>query len=64
VFPGRLFSPAPLVPKNNTDPHIFVQVNIEWPDDREPKLKFYIPHLILDRYKYIPVAYVTMHCTI
>jgi hypothetical protein len=29
-------------------------------DDRYPKLKIYISELILDSYKYMPVAYVTM----
>ena len=33
-------------------------------DDWYPKLKIYISALILDRYWYIPVAYVTMHSMI
>jgi len=27
-----------------------------------PNLKIYITELVLDSYKYISVAYVTMHC--
>jgi hypothetical protein len=45
-------------------PHILVHVDIQHPDDRCAKLKIYIPELILDSYKYIPVAYVRMHCVI
>jgi hypothetical protein len=50
--------------KITTGPHILAHVNIEYPDDGHPKLKIYISELILDSYKYIPVAYVTMHCVI
>ena len=49
-----------------TNPHILVlaHVNIACPGDRYPKLTIYISELILDSYKYMPVAYVTMHCMI
>jgi len=50
--------------KITTNPHILAQVNIACPDDWYPKLKIYIPELILDSYKYIQVAYVTRHCMI
>jgi hypothetical protein len=48
--------------KITTDPHILADV--EYTDDRYPKLQMYISELILDSYEYIPVAYVTMHCMI
>jgi len=41
-----------------------VHVNVECPDDRYPKFKIYISELMLVRYKYVPVAYITMHCRI
>jgi hypothetical protein len=44
------------------DPYILAQINIECPDDRYPKLKMYISKLILDSYKYITVAYITVRC--
>jgi hypothetical protein len=47
--------------KITTDPHILANVLTGFPDDRYPKLKIYISEVILDRYEYIPVAYVTMH---
>jgi hypothetical protein len=47
--------------KITKDPHILAHVNIECLDDRHPKFKIYISELILDRYQYIPLAYVTMH---
>ena len=47
--------------KITTDPHILVHVNVEYRDDRDPKLKIYISELILDSYEYIPVAYITMY---
>jgi len=50
--------------KINTDPHILVHVTIECLEDRYPELKIYTLEIILYTYKYIPVAYVTMHCTI
>jgi hypothetical protein len=53
-----------LLQKITTDPHILAHVNIVCPDDRYPKLKIYISELILDSYKYITIAYVTMHCMI
>ena len=37
---------------------MIAHVNIMFPDHRYPKLKIYISELILDGYKYIPVAYV------
>jgi hypothetical protein len=46
------------------DLRILALINIERPDGRYPKLKIYISELILDSYKYIPVAYVRMHCMI
>jgi hypothetical protein len=33
------------LPKITTDPHILVDVNVECPDDRYPKLKIYISKL-------------------
>jgi hypothetical protein len=50
--------------KITTDPHILAHINIVCPDDRYLKLKFYTSELILDSYKYIPEAYITMHCMI
>jgi hypothetical protein len=50
--------------KITTYPYILLRVNIGCPDDRYPKLKIYIPELILDSYEYIPAAYVTMNCMI
>ena len=49
--------------KISTDRRILDRVNIECPDDMYPKLKIYISELILDCYKYMLIAYVTMHCT-
>jgi len=46
------------------DPHVLAHVNIECPDDRYQKVKIYISEMTLDRYDYIPVAYVIMHGTI
>jgi hypothetical protein len=39
-----------------TDPHILAHVNIDYPDDKYPKLKIYTPEKVLDSYEYIPVA--------
>jgi len=50
--------------KITTNSHIFAHVNVECPDDRCPELKMFISELILDSYKYIPVAYVIVHCVI
>jgi hypothetical protein len=50
--------------KITMDPIILAYINIECLDDRCPKLKTYVWELILDSYKSIPVAYVTMHCKI
>jgi hypothetical protein len=47
-----------------TDPHIFDHINKGCPDDRHPRLKFYISEMIFDRYDYIRVAQVTMQCTV
>jgi hypothetical protein len=44
--------------------HILAHVNIEFPDDRDPKLKNDISVLTLDSYEDIPVAYITMYCMI
>jgi hypothetical protein len=46
------------------DSHIFAHGNIGYPDYRYPKLNIYMSELILDRYLYIPVAYVTLHLMI
>jgi hypothetical protein len=37
---------------------------MECPDDRYPKLKIYTSEMILDSYKYTPVACAIMHCMI
>ena len=37
---------------------------MQCPDDKYPKLKTYISELVLDRYEYMSVAYVTMQCFI
>ena len=50
--------------KLTTDPHSLADVNIVCTDDRDPKLTLYIPELILDRYEWRPVAYVTTYCMI
>jgi len=50
--------------KITTDSHIHAYVNIECPDDRYPKLKILVSELISDRYDYISVASVKMHCMI
>jgi len=44
--------------------HITAHVNTEFPDDRNAKSKVYTSEIILDRYQYIPVAHVTIHCMI
>jgi len=46
-----------------TDQHILAQVNIQRPDDKYSKLQIYISEPILDRYKYLTVAYVTRNGT-
>jgi len=46
----------------STDPDILAHVNVECLDDMCPKLIFYITELILGSYKYVPTAYVTIHC--
>jgi len=50
--------------KITTNSHVCAHVNIEYPDDRYPKLKILVSELISDRYDYITVASVTMHCMI
>ena len=50
--------------KITTDPHIIAQVNIDCPDDMNPKLYIYLSELILYSYKYIPVSYIIMRCMI
>jgi len=50
--------------KITTYPHILVNINIECPDDRYPKLKSYISEMILDSYECVAVAYVTMQCVV
>jgi hypothetical protein len=64
VFP-KLFACEPVLASDiTTDPHIPALVSIECLDDKHPKFKICISELILDRYQYIPLAYVTMHCMI
>jgi hypothetical protein len=41
IWPRKIF----------TGPHILAHVNIERPDDWQPKLEIYISDLILDRYE-------------
>jgi hypothetical protein len=50
--------------KITTDPHILSHINIERPDDKYPKLDIYITEPILDSYKCMPVAHVTIQCKI
>jgi len=50
--------------KITKDPHILADINIECLDDKLPKFKIYISEQILDRYQYIPLAYITIHCII
>jgi len=50
--------------KITMDPHIPALLSVECLDDRHPKFKICISELILDRYQYIPLAYVTMYCMI
>jgi len=50
--------------KINTGPYTLAHVNVDCPDDRKSKLKIYTSELILCRYEFISVAYVTMHCMI
>jgi hypothetical protein len=52
------------IQKITTDPHILAHVDMEFLDERYPKLKIYISEMILDSYEHIPVAYVKMHCAI
>jgi len=47
-----------------TGPDILADVNTECSDDRYPKLKINNSEMVSDRSKYIPVAYLTMHCMI
>jgi hypothetical protein len=44
--------------------HILADLNTERPNGRYPKLNIHISELILDNYKYIPVAHVKMYCVI
>jgi len=60
-FPSFFACGPVLALKNNHRSYILAHVNIECLDDRYPKLKIYISEMILDSYKYIPVAYATMH---
>ena len=46
------------------NPHILAHVNIQYPNDRYPKLKIYISEPILDSCQYKQVAYVTVYCMI
>jgi hypothetical protein len=60
-FP-TLFAHAPILAlKITIDPHILAHVNIVCLDDTYPKLKMYVSEMILDSYKYIPLAYATVH---
>jgi hypothetical protein len=63
-FPNFLLADPSWIQKITADPHILAHVNMEFLDDRYPKLKIYISEMILDSYEHIPVAYVKMHCTI
>jgi hypothetical protein len=61
----QFFDPEPLCfRKINTGPHTLARVNLDCPDDRNPKLKIYTSELILCRYEFMPAAYVIMHCVI
>jgi hypothetical protein len=61
-FPNFFFFANPFwLRKLITDPHIIADVNTEYQDDTYPKLKIFIPEMILDSYEHIVVAYVTMH---
>jgi hypothetical protein len=42
-------------------PHMFAHVKTVCSDQRYPKFKMYVSELILDSYKYSPVAYVKLH---
>jgi hypothetical protein len=44
--------------------HILAHVNVEYLDDRYPKLKICNSELILDSHEYIPLAHIAMHCMI
>jgi len=44
-----------LLRKITTDPRNHAHINVEFPNDRDPKLKMYISELILGNYQYIPV---------
>ena len=49
VFPTLfLFADPFWLGKRTTDPHILAHENMEYPNDRYPKLKMYISELILD----------------
>ena len=50
--------------KITADPHIIDRANIQYPDDRNPKLKMHIWELISDSFEYITVTHVAMHCMI
>ena len=63
-FPNSFACRPLLASKITTDSHIFLEVNVEYPDGRYIKLKNYASELISDSYKYIPVAYVTINCMI
>jgi len=47
--------------KITTDPHIFSHINILCPDDRNPELNIFVSELTLGSYRYMPIAYITMH---
>jgi hypothetical protein len=59
-FPDFSIADSFCLRKVTTGPHTIADINIACPDDSFPKLKFDVSELILDRYKYIPVVYVTI----
>jgi len=50
--------------KITTDSYTPAHINIVCPDDRNGKLKYCNSEVILDSYKYISLAYATVHCMI
>jgi hypothetical protein len=52
VFPKIVARVLRWFQKLASNPHIFVHVNTECPDDRYPKLGINISELILDSYEY------------
>jgi hypothetical protein len=46
------------------DPHSLAHINIVCYDGTYPKFKICISELFLDRYWYVPVPCIAMHCMI